>query len=239
MANEAVLALIRSELRAAADPVRAAAAQAYMKSSTPSLGVRVPEVRKTTKAVAAAHPFDSAENLRSTVLALWRQARYREERYAAIDLTGLRSVARDLRMLPVYEEIIRTGSSWDYVDGVAHRICALLQAHREEMTGVLLRWSVDQDFWIRRASITAQLGAKFRTDTGLLTAVIEANMADNEFFIRKAIGWALREFAKTDPEWVLAFVTRNGPSLSPLSRREALKNVPVGSTPPDKRTSAG
>jgi hypothetical protein len=89
MANEAVLALIRSELWAAADPVRGAAAQAYMKSATPSLGVRVPEVRRTAKAVAAAHPFETADDLRSTVLVLWRDALYREERYAAIDLTGL------------------------------------------------------------------------------------------------------------------------------------------------------
>ena len=225
MANEAVLALIRAELRAAADPIRGAAAQAYMKSSTPSLGVRVPEVRKATKAAAAAHPFETAEDLRSTVLVLWREARYREERYAAIDLTGLRSVAGDPRMLPVFEEIIRTGSSWDYVDGVAHRIGTLLRAHRDELTQVLLQWSADRDFWIRRASITAQLGAKFQTDTTLLSAVIEANMADREFFIRKAIGWALREYAKTDPEWVLDFVTRYGTSLSPLSRREALKNL--------------
>jgi len=228
MANEGVLALIRSELRAAADPVRGAAAQAYMKSATPSLGVRVPEVRRTAKAVAAAHPFVTADDLRSTVLILWREARYREERYAAIDLTGLRSVAGDLQMLPVYEEIIRTGSSWDYVDGVAHRIGALLKAHRSELTRVLLGWSADRDFWVRRASITAQLGAKAQTDTGLLTAVIEANMADQEFFIRKAIGWALREYAKSDPAWVLEFVARNGPYLSPLSRREALKNLEVG-----------
>jgi 3-methyladenine DNA glycosylase AlkD len=76
------------------------------------------------------------------------------------------------------------------------------KAHREELTRV-------------------------QTDTGLLTAVIEANMADKEFFVRKAIGWALREYFKTDPEWVLEFVARNGRSLSPLSRREALKNQQV------------
>jgi hypothetical protein len=87
--NEAVRAWNRSELRAAADPVRGAAAQAYMKSAIPSLGVRVPDVRRTAKAVAAAHPFETADDLRSTVLVLWRDALYREERYAAIDLTGL------------------------------------------------------------------------------------------------------------------------------------------------------
>jgi len=96
-----------------------------------------------------------------------------------------------------------------------------------ELTPVLLRWSTDRDFWIRRASITAQLGAKSRTDAALLASVIEANMADRVLFIRKAIGWVLREYAKTEPGWVLDFAERNGASLSPLSRREALKNVPV------------
>jgi 3-methyladenine DNA glycosylase AlkD len=227
MANDEVLATIRASLLSVADPVRGAAAQAYLKSSMPSLGVRVPEVRRFAKAAAANHPFESAEDLRATVLDLWRGAEYREERYAAIDLTGLRLVAGDLRMLPVYEEIIRSGAAWDLVDGVAHRICTLLQAHRQELTPVLLAWSVHDDFWFRRASITAQLAAKSNTDTALLARVIEANMADTEFFIRKAIGWALREYAKTDPAWVIDFVDRHGQSLSPLSRREAVKNLRI------------
>lgn len=227
MVNENVLAAIRSALRSGADPVRGAGAQAYMKSAMPSLGVRVPEVRSAVKAASAAYPFASADDLRATVLTLWRGAAYREERYAAIDLTGLRLVAGDLAMLPVYAEIIRTGASWDFVDGVAHRLCALLQAHRQEVTPVLLGWAADEDFWFRRASITAQLAAKEHTDTALLAGVIEPNMADREFFIRKAIGWALREYAKTDPGWVVGFVERHGESLSPLSRREALKNLSV------------
>lgn len=192
----------------------------------PSLGVRVPEVRRVARSAAANHPFDSTAELQATVLDLWRGAEFREERYAAIDLTGLPTAAGDLRMLPVYEEIIRTGASWDLVDGVAHRICALLQAHRQELTPVLLAWSSHENFWFRRASITAQLAAKTSTDTTLLTRVIEANIADKELFIRKAIGWSLREYAKTDPGWVRGFVERHGHSLSPLSRREAVKNLP-------------
>jgi 3-methyladenine DNA glycosylase AlkD len=136
-------------------------------------------------------------------------------------------VAGDQLMLPVYEEIIRTGAWWDYVDGVAHRLYGLLEAHRAMMTGVLLDWSRDEDFWIRRASITSQLKAKNRTDQSLLRAVIEANMADPEFFIRKAIGWALREYAKTEPGWVRGFVAEHGTRLSPLSRKEALRNLPA------------
>ena len=226
MANAELIADIRSRLQAAADPVRAAGAQAYMKSEMPSLGVRVPEVRRMVKAAAAQLPPGSPEEIKATVLELWRDAAWREERYAAIDLTGLRPAARQLGMLPVYEEIIRSGAWWDLVDGVSHRLCVLLQAHRPEMETVLRRWSADGDFWIRRASITAQLGAKSATDPVLLGDVIVANLGDREFFIRKAIGWALRDYSATDPVWVRTFVERHRAGLSPLSIAEALRKLP-------------
>jgi 3-methyladenine DNA glycosylase AlkD len=227
MVTTELIDAIRSRLQAAADPGRAAGAQAYMKSQMPFLGVRVPEVRRIVKAAAADHPPESLAELQSTVLALWRSAGCREERYAAIELTGLKLAAGELSMLALYEEIIRTGAWWDLVDGVAHRLGALLQAHRSELTPVLGRWSRDKDFWVRRAAITAQLGAKAATDTALLAAVIEANISDPEFFIRKAIGWALRQYARTDPAWVRAFVQRHWEDLSPLSRTEALRNLPA------------
>ncbi len=225
MANAALMSAIRTRLHRAADPARAAGAQAYLKSEMPSLGVRVPEVRRIVRAAARELPPGSLPELQATVLALWREAGWREERYAAIDLTGLRLAAGEWSMLPVYEEIIRTGAWWDLVDGVSHRLCGLLQTHREDMSIVLRRWSTDADFWIRRAAITAQLGAKSATDPALLAAVVEPNLADPEFFIRKAIGWALRDFAATDPEWVRDFVARHGGALSPLSRREALRKI--------------
>jgi 3-methyladenine DNA glycosylase AlkD len=220
-----LVAALRTMLMERTDPARAAAAQAYMKSSILSLGVRVPEVRRCVAAAASAYPVESPEQLRATVLVLWREAQWREERYAAIDLTALRMVAEDPGMLPVYEEMIRTGAWWDFVDGVSPRICGLLLAHRSLMTGVLLEWSTDEDFWIRRVAITAQLKAKAATDTGLLRTVIEANLNDPEFFIRKAIGWALREFAKTNRDWVRAFVAEHAGQLSPLSRKEALRHL--------------
>jgi 3-methyladenine DNA glycosylase AlkD len=227
MANAELIATIRSGLAAAADPVRGAGSQAYLKSEMPSLGVRVPEVRRIVKAAAADLPPASLAELQAAVLDLWRGAAWREERYAAIDLTGLRLAAGQLSMLPLYEELIRTGAWWDLVDGVSHRLCALLQAHRTELAAVLRGWSTDPDFWIRRAAITAQLGAKSATDPALLADVIEANLSDPEFFIRKAIGWALRDYAATEPAWVRAFVRRHGPELSALSRREALRKLPV------------
>jgi 3-methyladenine DNA glycosylase AlkD len=223
MDNKDLLEAIRSTLRSAGDAERARGAQAYMKSDMPSWGIRVPEVRRIVKVAAKQFPVSTPVSLRDAVLDMWRNAEAREERYAAIELTGLPMVKEDLDMLPVYEEIIRTGAWWDLVDGVSHRLCALLLAHRSTMTPLLLQWSTDQDMWIRRASITAQLAAKSLTDPGLLAAVIKPNLADKEFFIRKAIGWALREYSKTNPEWVRAFAAENGPALSPLSTREAVR----------------
>lgn len=225
--NSEVLSAVRRALRERADPLRGAGAQAYMKSAMPCLGVRVPEVRRIAAEAAGGTPFASAGQLRATVLELWRNAAAREERYAAIDLTAEPLAAGDMLMLPVYEEMIRSGAWWDFVDPVAARLCGLLQAHREEMSAVLLGWSTDPDSWIRRAAILSQLKAKAATDTVLLAQVLATNMADPEFFIRKAIGWALREYSKTAPEWVAAFVAEHEAALSPLSRREALRRLPA------------
>ncbi|TVU61621.1 DNA alkylation repair protein [Paenarthrobacter nitroguajacolicus] len=225
MTTEDLVQSIRATLRSEGNAERARGAQAYMKSDMPSWGIRVPEVRRIVKAAAKEFPVSSPADLRQAVLSLWRQAEAREERYAAIDLTGLRMVKTDLDMLPVYEEIIRTGAWWDLVDGVSHRICALLLAHHDNMAPLLFQWSTDHDMWVRRASITAQLGAKTKTDPALLAAVIQPNLPDKEFFIRKAIGWALREYGKTDPEWVRAYAADNADALSPLSLREALRLI--------------
>ena len=157
---------------------------------------------------------------------LWREARWREERLAAIELTGLTMARDDLAMLPLYEEIIRDGAWWDLVDGVAHRLCSLLMAHPATMASLLRRWCRDPDLWIRRAAITAQLGAKGATDRELLADVITANLADREFFIRKAIGWALREYQQDGSGLGPGLSpTEYGDALSPLSRREALRKL--------------
>jgi 3-methyladenine DNA glycosylase AlkD len=89
----------------------------------------------------------------------------------------------------------------------------------------LRTWASDEDFWIRRAAITSQLKAKSATDQELLAAALDANLADQEFFIRKAIGWTLREYAKTDPQWVRSYVESRRTRLSPLSLREAMKHL--------------
>ena len=218
-----LVAAVRAALRSAADPARAAGQQAYMKSTQPFLGVPVPEVRRLTVALAREHPPSSVAELRGAATALWRDAGHREERYAAVALTGLPIARGALEMLPLYEEVITTGAWWDHVDGVAPRIRDLLLSHPATMTPLLREWARSPDRWLRRSAVIAQLGAKTRTDRALLAEVVEVNAADPEFFVRKAIGWALRDFARTDPDWVRRFLADH--ALSALSRREAARHL--------------
>ncbi len=116
-----------------------------------------------------------------------------------------------------------TGAWWDHVDETAHRISDLVDTHHDELDPVLREWSADDVLWLRRVAIIGQLGLRDRVDLYLLADIIEPNRADPEFFIRKAIGWALREVARWNPAWVRDYVDSN--ELSPLSRREALKHL--------------
>jgi 3-methyladenine DNA glycosylase AlkD len=215
-----LVADVRAALRAAADPERARGMQAYLKTAEPCLGVRLPEVRRLT---AASTPPSSLGELTTTAEELWRGAGAREERYAAIAVTGLPMARGALSLLPLYEKMITTGAWWDLVDGVQPRVRDLLLTHPTELTPVVRDWARSPDRRLRRSAVIAQLGARDRTDIALLAEVIEVNAADGEFFVRKAIGWALRDLAKTDPDWVRHFLAEH--ELSPLSRREAAKHL--------------
>jgi len=222
-------AALRSGLAAAANPERAPGMQAYMKSEMPYRGVSAPEMRAIAKRVIAEHPLSSCDEWRAAILELWRGAQFREERYAAMELIAHRG-HRDCRtpeVLPMYDELITTGAWWDYVDEVAHHVAELLQKYPDEMRPVMRAWSTDENLWKRRVSIICQISFKKDTDLELLYATIEPNVAERNFFIRKAIGWALRAYAWTDPKEVARYVAANESRLSGLSRREALKNIGI------------
>lgn len=122
--------------------------------------------------------------------------------------------------------MIVDGAWWDHVDAVAiHRVGPLVASHPERLTPVLRRWATDADRWRRRSAIICQVGAKGAADLDLLYDVIEPNLGDTDFFVRKGIGWALRQYAWHDPEEIVRFVAACGSRMSGLSRREALKNV--------------
>jgi 3-methyladenine DNA glycosylase AlkD len=225
--DDRLIADIRGALRASADPALAPGMRAYMKSARPYLGVRVPTVRALTRAAESRNPPTAAATLAATAEALWRAAEYREERYAATALLDTRAARRlrDVTLLPLLEEMIRTGAWWDHVDEVSHRVGDLLLLDRTTLTPTLRAWARDDDRWIRRSAIIAQLGHKSATDLDLLSFVIEANLDDRDFFVAKAIGWALREYARTDARWVEDFVTFHEDRMAPLSRREARKHL--------------
>jgi 3-methyladenine DNA glycosylase AlkD len=194
----------------------------------PYHGVPGPQAKLVFKTVFAEVGFADAAEWRAAVLGIWRNARFREEWYGALALCESRKAApfQTPDALPMYEELIVTGAWWDIVDSVAsHSVGGLLRLHPKPMKKVMRKWSRSPDMWKRRTSIICQLGFKQETDLTLLYACIKPSLDSKEFFLRKAIGWALRQYAWTDPGEVKRYVRENEAKLSPLSRREALKNI--------------
>ena len=232
--DSALVGAVRAALAGAGDPVRAGGQQAYMKSAMPYRGITSPELRALLKPLLADATLapTSREAWESDVRVLWDDATHREERYAAIAVTD-HPVARDWQdpaALGLYRHLVVSGAWWDYVDVVAaDRVGPILLRHRPIVTPILRADAVDDDLWVRRTAILAHLKHREETDLDLLSDVIDANLEGSifgkEFFIRKAIGWALRQHARVDPEWVRAFVEARGDRLSGLSRREALKHL--------------
>jgi 3-methyladenine DNA glycosylase AlkD len=228
LADRALVDDVRARLRAAGDPAKAPAMQAYMKSALPYHGVASPQARVVFREVLAAHPLPDRQSWLATALTLWDEATHREEWYAALAVVRASRYAayRDTLALGLYRHLVTTGAWWDIVDDVAiHLVGPLLIEDPKSVAPVLREWASDDDRWLRRTAVIAQVGAKDRTDPDLLSQVIEANLDDRDFFLRKAIGWALRQHARTDPDWVRAFVAAHDERISGLSRREALKHL--------------
>src|SRR5688572_3689680 len=138
---------IRAELAARANPAKAEGMRAYMKSAMPFLGVQKPGREEIARAVFAAHPLEGFDDWRDTVLLLWREATYREERYLAIRLARDRRYRehRTMAALPLYEELIVTGAWWDFVDEVAVRLLGELLGGDGATARVLRRWATSED----------------------------------------------------------------------------------------------
>jgi 3-methyladenine DNA glycosylase AlkD len=201
--------------------------QAYMKSTMPYYGVPAPALRQIIRKLSAESEFKTAADWQRSVLSLWREARFREERYVAIELCRLRSVGvfQTPDVLPLYEEMIVNGAWWDYVDTIAANCVGIILKRFPKPIGREMRqWSRSPDMWKRRTSILCQLKFKQHTDLDLLYSCIEPSIESREFFLRKAIGWALRQYAWTDSQEIRRYV-REHDRLSPLSKREALKNL--------------
>ncbi len=223
-----LLPVLRRALASAGSRERAEGARAYMKSAMPFHGVDTTTLRAICRRAFAAHPVESAPAWRRDVLGIFRGARFREERYAAIELTGDRRARafQTMASLPMYEEMVVTGAWWDLVDALAtKRLGEILRNERGPMRKAMRAWSRSDDMWKRRSSILCQVTFKKDTDLDLLFELIEPSLSSKEFFLRKAIGWALRSYAWTDERPIVRYVEANRARLAPLSVREALKNV--------------
>jgi len=212
-------------LAAVADPSKAPGMQAYMKTDMPFYGVQKAARAKILRdLIRRFSPADRA-GYEALVMALWRLP-HREEKYLALGVARHFDEFVVPEELPLYRGLIVGGSWWDLVDEVAtHLICDLVVVYPDEVWPTVDTWIEDDDMWLRRTAIICQVGAKKSTDAARLFRFCEARAFEREFFIRKAIGWALRQHARVDPDAVARFVVEHRDQLSGLSYREATKHI--------------
>jgi 3-methyladenine DNA glycosylase AlkD len=214
---------LRAALADAGNPEEAGAMARYMKEIQPFYGVKSKQAEQIFRAALHANPIATQAEYTSAIEALWHGP-FREEKYQALRLAG-RKPFFHIDNWDIYEALVRSADWWDTLDWLAGRIVSpLLLQHRELETQLRL-WRDDPHLWTRRASLLAHLKHKSATNRDLLAETILHLAHEEEFFIRKAIGWVLRDYSYAAPDWVEAFVAEHTEHLSPLSRREALKAI--------------
>lgn len=223
-------AALRERLPAAyapvADPAAAAHMRTYLRDQFPFLGIQMPVRERIDRAVLRelrqGLPAPGEDDLVAVSLLMWA-ADEREYQYFAVRFLRRHVGAASARLLPTLATLITTKSWWDTVDELAKHVVGPLALRHPDLRAELDAWASGGQLWLARAAILHQLAYRERTDAGRLFAYCLAQAGSGEFFLRKAIGWALREYSKTDPAAVERFVANHHDRLSPLSRREALR----------------
>ncbi|MBD9734115.1 DNA alkylation repair protein [Streptomyces sp. H28] len=208
----------------AADPQRAVGVRAYMKDVAPFLGLATPVRRALSRTVVEGLPRPTEADCTAIALRCWDLPE-REYQYFAVDYLRRHVRHCSSGFLPVARHLLTTVPWWDTVDLLAAHVVGALVAADRDLAAEMDAWSGDADLWLVRTALLHQLRYKERTDTARLFGYCVRQSGHPGFFVRKAIGWCLREYAKTDPEAVRAFVARERDRLAPLSVREALKNL--------------
>ncbi len=197
--------------------------EAYMKSMFPFLGIKSPERKEIVKEYFSAYQLPSEDVFLEEVWAIY-QLPEREFQYAAIMLLSKIIKTLQINDLPFIEKLIIEKSWWDSVDSIAPTIVgSIVKNNRADGEEIMKQWSSSENMWLNRSAILHQLKYKKDTNEELLKEIILSHNQSPEFFIQKSIGWLLREYAKTNPEFVKGFVLTH--DLKPLSKREALKNL--------------
>ncbi|WP_433377875.1 DNA alkylation repair protein [Actinoplanes sp. CA-142083] len=205
------------------DPERAAAMAAYMRDQFEYFGLPAPAVRAVERSAFAGLPRPTSDDLRAIALACWEREE-REFQYAACDYLRKFVAVAGPELVPVLRTLITTKSWWDTVDPLATRVTGDLVRAHPALVETMDAWSTEENMWLVRTALLFQLHYGTATDTERLFEYCARQAGHPDFFVRKAIGWALRHYARTDPAAVRAFVETT-PTLSGLSRREAMKHL--------------
>jgi 3-methyladenine DNA glycosylase AlkD len=217
------LTLLTHAYTSAANPVNALAMKQYMRNQFEYIGIKTPDRRNINKALKAQHGLPAATEMPALIKALWAKPE-REYQYAAIDLMQQLHKEWTADDIHLIEYMITHKSWWDSVDGVVSCLAGpWLKKFATAQPAVTNRWSNSDHMWLQRAAIIFQNAYKQHTNEQLLYTYIQQHAHSKEFFIQKAVGWALREYSKTNPEAVRQFVNHH--TLAPLSSREALKRI--------------
>jgi 3-methyladenine DNA glycosylase AlkD len=222
-----LVAWVRARLEAEADPEKSGKMRAYLKTTQPMFGASRPAQKPVWREMKKRFFPEDRDAWEAAVKALWSEPE-REFRYAAIEYAKgfKRRRFLDLGAVPLIETLVREGAWWDLVDDIAVNLAGeVVLRHREEMRPVMERWITDENEWVRRTALLAQLKHKGDTDTAQLFDFCRRCAHEKSFWIRKAIGWTLRQHSRTDPDSVRGFLEAHGDVLSGLSRREASKYV--------------
>ncbi len=217
----AYVTALQSLFHSHADPVAAASMKAYMRNQFEYLGIKTPQQCALLRAFIGEQGLPALEDLGGILLELWALPE-REFQYAALGLLGRFERQLPAEFIDTIETLLTSKSWWDTVDSLAtHTVGIHFKCFPAVQDHTLPRWRRADNVWLRRTCILFQNKYKADTDFDLLKAIICENLGSKEFFINKAIGWALREYTRVDPEGVRTFVAAT--PLAPLSAREALK----------------
>jgi len=219
-----IVEYIKNELKCKGDSTKAPQKQAYMKTDQPFYGVQSKLRKQIFRDAIKEYPIKSREEWETVIIELWNGT-HREEMYQALEVAEWYKNYHDESLWPLFEKLLRSATNWDTVDWLSSNLIGQLVYKYRHFEKELWEWSDDKNFWVRRASLLAHLKHKQNTNKELLSETILKLANEKEFFIRKAIGWVLRQYSYTDPEWVLQFVNMHEDKLSGLSKREALKAV--------------
>jgi 3-methyladenine DNA glycosylase AlkD len=215
---------IEAALRAHADPVRARGAKAYLKSDWEFIGIRAPAFRRAIKGELTVSPVGDRAMLLATVSALWSDEIF-ELRAAAVELLTMHGALLAPADLSLVERLVRESHTWALVDGLAAHVAGSLVARNPTLGRKLDRWARDADFWVRRSAMLALLIPLRRGggDFERFSRYADAMLDEREFFIRKAIGWVLRDTSKRRPAMVSEWLAPRMHRASGVTLREALK----------------